>query len=306
MPDHVFTLEDIEYAVSEIDCDLSQLESAVRSVRDKNLRVTDEGNRRRKLRSFMTALTNSGAFAPAANGWVLNDKRAAVEIANALLEPSLSAIGEEDKQANTELGSAVREIGIGLRKVPKISSAAFSKMNPVRRALLLEKAHSEHERIIELAAAEIRRAGGVPYEDFASFDVACDTPKKLLIEAKHIHKSNVVSQLRKAIIQLPEYRWRHGARFGSKTVQITALSSDPRPIVGADYLNFIEEDRNVPSYMARRRSSCGSARAIASRLSNSASVNRCSWSRRRIASGPCRYLIVKNVRENCAPNRVTK
>ena len=247
LPNHAFSLEDIEYAVSRSSPGFENLDDELEAVRAKRLQVSSAGNRVRKLRSFMNALVNSGAFAPSDQGWMLDNLQAANEIVGESLNWSSLDHLELPEFGNLEgKGRGSKEIAPGKRTVPTINSSKLSRLDPARRALLLEKAHSEHERVIELAAASIRIAGGTPFEDPNSFDVACDAPRKMLIEAKHITRTNAVSQFRKALAQLPEYRWRHRDRFDVETMKVAALSCDPRPFVEGGYLDFVEEDQGIP------------------------------------------------------------
>lgn len=248
LQNHEFRLEDIEFAVSEMGDDLDELPAKIAEVRQKGFRVSSAQRRSRKLRSFMTALVNAGAFAPTEKGWRLHNIDAALQISGLGIEGvDALQLDEDDGLIHRDLKALkTREIQEGARVPPKINAKEASKLSPEQRALLLEKAHSEHERIIELAAADIRAEGGVPIECLGSFDVGCLAPVKLLFEAKHIHKKNAISQLRKAIAQLPEYRWKHKKEYGDESKLIIGRSADPRPFAGEDYLDFIEQDRNMP------------------------------------------------------------
>lgn len=203
------------------------------------------------LRSFMNALVSAGALVNVEGGWVLSDARIASEIIasrSEIPEQMLDAGFRAEpvsKNRNRGLSFPVIEVAVGARPITTIRSDAFTVIDSSERAILLERAHSEHERLIELAAAAIRQSGGTPIEGTASFDVGCSDIASLIIEAKHITERNIVSQFRKAIAQLPEYRWRHRDIFVSETRQIVVLSADPRPIIEPDFMEFVEIDRSI-------------------------------------------------------------
>jgi hypothetical protein len=111
--------------------------------------------------------------------------------------------------------------------------------------LLLEKANSTHEGLVERVADQIRNLGGTPLEDPNSFDVAVKDIGQCILEVKSINSGNVVSQIRKAVAQLPEYRWRHRRDFNEDAILVIVTSDDPTGYIDGDYLEFLVNDRKL-------------------------------------------------------------
>ncbi len=251
LPQHAFTLVDVEFGVAEANDQLTDLVERLKLIRERNLRFPAGSRRDRVLRSFMNALVSSGALVNVEGGWILADPAVAVEIIASrseipeqMLDVGFHAVPVPASR-NRGLSFPVVVVSPGARPIATIRSDAFAVIDSSQRSLLLERAHSEHERLIELAAASIRRSGGTPIEGTASFDVGCNDVASLLIEAKHVTDRNAVSQFRKAVAQLPEYRWRHRNLFGPETRQIVALSTDPRSMIEPDFMDFVETDRDI-------------------------------------------------------------
>lgn len=250
LPNHTFTLQDVEFAVSESDGTVQDLNSKLDLVRTQGLDFVSGSRRARILRRFLNTLVSASALKNTSSGWLLDDVDAAELIAGIekseteSTKETLNAIAESEVDSSSQtFGTKI--IQPGKRKIPAMKASAFSRMDNSRRMLLLERANSEHEKLVELTANEIRVLGGEPIEGPLSFDVGCVDLGPLLVEVKHINARNSVSQLRKALAQLPEYRWRHQSDFPKSTKQIIAVTREPRGVVGNDYLNFLQEDRGL-------------------------------------------------------------
>ena len=109
---------------------------------------------------------------------------------------------------------------------------------------MLEKANSIHELLVEQCAKVLSGIGLIPVEDPNTFDLAV-VDQQLLVEVKSIHQSNAISQLRKAIAQLPEYRWRHKETFSESTTMVIITNENPALYVDADFLKYLAEDRGI-------------------------------------------------------------
>lgn len=246
LPNEIFSLEDVEFAFSNnadstIASYLQQLDK-----RRVDKQLFPQGSRRtRVLRRFMSSLVSAGALMEVTGGW----KLASVIIATEIVGQNQQV--EQFQGISTFTGSRtvfitnVKTISPGARPIRTISAAGSSKLDPAQRALLLERAHSEHERIVEICADFIRSKGGNPIEDLNSFDVGCHAHPSVIFEVKSITQTNCISQLRKAIAQLPEYRWRHRMNFENDTYLVIALNTDPRAFVDDDFLTYITNDRNI-------------------------------------------------------------
>lgn len=251
-PAEVFNLNDVEFAVSkDFAAGVSSLSDALYSCRNNRLAFPRSSRRPRTLRSFMSALVSAGALRGSFGGWSLSDAEIAKEIAS---YSSLS--GASENQILTAgyyqpvAGEAtltynnLREILPGQRRVPIFDTNSTAVYDPIRRALLLERANSTHESLVEECASIVRALGFRPIEDINSFDLAI-VEKKLMAEMKSINAINCVSQIRKAIAQLPEYRWRNKSKFEGRVYLVIVLDQNPLSFVDIDYINFVELDRGI-------------------------------------------------------------
>ena len=258
LPTTQISLEDVEFAISDgyIVGKLSALDSLNRS-RSLGLTFPAGSRRTRTLRAVMNALVITGAIGNSQNGWILRDASIAKEIANvvfatsspastprSLILPTPSQITPiTSRSSNTIYGG--REIKVRTRAESGYKPLAISQTyDPINRALLLEKANSIHEQLVQKCAAVIKSLGLIALEDPNSFDVAC-LDLKVLMEVKSINNINAVSQLRKAVAQLPEYRWRHKDHFDSESKLLVITNSNPGNYVDKDYIDFLISDRQL-------------------------------------------------------------
>lgn len=252
LPNQVFSLADVEYAVSvEPAFDKVTLSRLLAKRRSLGVDFPRGSRRPRTLSAFMRALVSSDALIEVDGGWILNNAVAANEIAAAVL-PNFafySGIGNIVSGGANDPGkkyvkNSVKEIKPGKRVVAEFDPNAMREYDPIKRALLLEKSNSIHESLVEFCADIIRAGGDIPVEDSNSFDIAI-VKKKVIFEIKSIHESNVISQLRKAVAQLPEYAWRHKKLINGKAAHVLVTDRNPAVFAEADFLDFIEIDRGV-------------------------------------------------------------
>ncbi len=98
------------------------------------------------------------------------------------------------------------------RKFISSEPRAFSPINnyndPLEALILREKANREHARILTMLAALLRASGHEPYENiFIDLFVESDN-KSIIFEVKSNTIKNTLAQVRKAIAQLYEYRYK--------------------------------------------------------------------------------------------------
>ena len=258
LPNETLTLEDVAFAVENLYLSGAYTaEEALKEVREKKLTFPTGSRQIRRLRSFMNCLVTAGAIQTTESGWILLSPKTASEIANTEFDESqvpsteppptpevlIRKIPQISRRPQTT--TYVRK-AIGTQSRSKVSSVAPSgkSYDPVSRALLLEKANSIHERLLVMCADVIRDLRFTPLEDPNSFDVACEEVK-VIIEVKSINSVNAVSQFRKAIAQLPEYRWRHRDAFDESTRLIVVVNEDPKPHLDDEFLAFINHDRLI-------------------------------------------------------------
>lgn len=260
VPDEVFSLEDIEFGVSEnYDPAKRNAAAVLKSVRSRGATFgTKSSVRQRRLRRFMAAIVSTGAMQRVEAGWTLNNRAVAGDIASAVGSATLPSVVAKKvtrkKVAKKKIAkrlarraqpSGVRSIIAGERKQITVKASVDSVIDPIQRALLLERANNVHEQLVQAVADIIRDRGFDPLEDSNSFDVAVDGEYEALIEIKTINRDNCISQIRKAVSQLPEYRWKHRDRFSSDAKQIVVLSEDPTQYVDSDFFEYLVEDRGL-------------------------------------------------------------
>lgn len=249
LPNEVFSLEDVEYAVSGPYCDGSMgLREALDYVRSRKITFPSGSRRVRTLRSFMNALVTAGVLINLNDGWGLRNISQANEIADIVLPTDSNEAITIDEMPSPDVfeysDDNFKEIQPGKRKLPVFDPSSAIAHDPIKRALLLEKASSIHETLVEKCADCLRALGMKPLENLTTFDVAT-IEEQLLVEVKSINSGNTVSQLRKAIAQLPEYRWRHRQTFGESTTQVIITNENPAKYVDSDFIGYLLDDRKV-------------------------------------------------------------
>lgn len=251
-PSEKFSLEDVEYGVAQGYADGSDsLGDALNKVRTAGQLFPHGSRRIRTLRSFMNALVSSGALVNTDKGWMLGDKAQAAEIAQVDVGtlkavPAASAVTPAVSlpKSNRSLDSSIKEIARGKRSVTPFTPGN-GQHDPEKRALLLEKASSLHEMLVEKCADNVREAGGTPIENQNSFDVA-EKNFGLLIEVKSISEANAVSQARKAVAQLLEYRYMHRDLFQAKKVALYLVTNERLAnYVDQKFIEFLEQELEI-------------------------------------------------------------
>ena len=246
MPEHEFTDAEIEFGISEQDdvetCDLV---AVIENVRSKNLRLTGD-TRPRRIRSFMNALVHSGAFAQTGNGWILHDTVQARKIAQATDEPLVELNpAPEGTPAKVRRIANFKRVTTGDRTVGTFDLSKIGRADPIQAAIALERSNQLHEDTVAKLGSELEACGHEPLEDSDSFDLAVPDGCPAIFEVKTINAKNAISQIRKAIIQLEEYRWRHQQSFHGVPQLVVALSLNPVDLIDIDYFDFIENDRGI-------------------------------------------------------------
>lgn len=257
VPNYVFTLLDIEYAIAR-DYSIGErsIVESLEEVKNSRIQFPKETRRIRTLHSFMDTLVNAKAFVNVSGGWKLDSSEAAKEIYGNNVEavstevvaaeqatPSAKPASTKRQQTTSNLQAKTRTVQIG-RKQQTTYGVSLAVADPIKRALLLEKANSIHEQLVQKCAETIIECGFEPIENVDTFDIAIKG-KQVLFEAKSIHGSNTISQLRKAIAQLPEYRWKHKEIFEENATQIILTNENPINFVDEDFLQYIQEDRGI-------------------------------------------------------------
>lgn len=250
LPAEFFTLEDVEFAVSKtFENGTESIAQALNRVRSSNITFPSGSRRKRTLQSFMNALVTPGALSYTTNGWILNDSLVALEIAQVVTDTKAQSTATSVIQPISR-GDVIplppslgfKTIAEGDRTPPTYNNSEVNTYDPIKRALLLEKANLIHEKLVEKCASVIRGIGKTPIEDPNSFDVAIQD-LEVIIEIKSINRANAVSQLRKAVAQLPEYRWRYKSLFSNNACFIVVTNENPAAYIDMDFINYLKQDR---------------------------------------------------------------
>lgn len=113
--------------------------------------------------------------------------------------------------------------------------------NPEETQALREKANLQHRLIVKLIADKLRARDYVP-ESNIFIDLCCEKPEKILFEIKSCNLSNQLSQVRKGISQLYEYRYRHDKLHNAKLV----LALENAPFADMSWItDYLVQDRSI-------------------------------------------------------------
>ena len=113
------------------------------------------------------------------------------------------------------------------------------KADPEETKTLRERANLQHRLLVALLSKKLK-ANDIEPKFNTFIDLCCDSPQKLLFEVKSCNSENQLEQIRKAISQLYEYRYRHSDMKDSTLV--LALEEKPKMDWMVDYL---VTDRNI-------------------------------------------------------------
>ena len=282
-PLHCFTLEDIEFGVSRhFDPQKGNLNHGLLQVKNQPSALLS--NRKRRINHMMTSLVTAGVAKSDSNGWKLDNMASAIQVAHAaLISPNkgpVSSIGLSGTVINKSVihaihsGKTVRAITAtkARKRLFKPFSNTFS--DPEQRLLLLEKAHSIHEDLVHSVAQNIEKNGGTPTEDLNSYDVGVSDLCHAIFEIKSINNKNIFSQMRKAVAQLSEYRWRHRASFPDSTFLAIVTNENPKDFIDEDYVDYLTQDRHLTLVWVKEGSLiCHDGRTLSETLVHLSKIN---------------------------------
>ena len=242
-PEETFSIADIELGIAqEYQPDNTSITEIVDHVRNNQL-VVDSQTRVRRIRNFMNVLVYAEVAVSTTSGWKLRNPAVAREVASSIkVTTTKSAVVEHKiKRGKTRQKQIFTPIGKTKASAKPFFEAVKKSIDNEHRSLLLERASQSHEDTVYQLAVALMGIGANAVEDRNSFDVAINEPHPALFEVKSIHAKNVVSQLRKAIIQLIEYKWRHKQFFGSDPKLFVVFDRDPTAFLEDEYFEFCSE-----------------------------------------------------------------
>jgi hypothetical protein len=128
----------------------------------------------------------------------------------------------------------------------KLRRTSESSSDPERRAVLLEKALKGHQKAVAVLASLVAAVGGTPLEQIAGFDLYSEIGGNgHMFEVKTWTPRNLHHQVRKAISQLYEYRWKNRHEISQDTQLYVVLAQKP-PTDWEEYLRtYIHGDRGI-------------------------------------------------------------
>ncbi len=113
--------------------------------------------------------------------------------------------------------------------------------NPEETQILREKANLQHRVIVRMIADRLIANDIHPLSN-TFIDLCCNNPNPLLFEIKSCNQQNQLSQTRKAISQLYEYRYRHQELHGAKLI----LAFEQKPTDNLEWLiDYLVTDREI-------------------------------------------------------------
>ena len=139
------------------------------------------------------------------------------------------------------LGSGAPLLDFERERETRANRMSKRAANSEETEALREKANLAHRALVKLLSDRLR-AQDVKPESNVYVDLCCRAPKKMLFEVKNCRPENLLSQVRKGVSQLYEYRYRHDELNEAKLV----LALESRPIGQLDWLvDYLVEDRTI-------------------------------------------------------------
>ena len=243
-PSKIISLDEIEAKI-DINNSYAQKKIGAPSISEGKTSST----RHRRLRGMLNALVSAGALAPISdNLWGVADEEVISFI-----------VGDFDDEFETPIDGVHLASTSKIDKPPSFKLRAWSvgrtirmserginaESNPEQRRNLLDKANSIHQSLVDQIASVIVDKNGRPLEDYNSVDICVSDIAKIIFEVKSLTKNNATSQMRKAVSQLFEYRWRFRDKFGPETTLCITTDLDPRTLLDDDFIQYLIEDRKI-------------------------------------------------------------
>ena len=106
---------------------------------------------------------------------------------------------------------------------------------------LREKANIHHRNIVRIISSRLKASGIEPMSNMY-IDICCLGEAPLLFEVKSCNNTNILSQVRKAVSQLYEYRYRHQKLLNAKLI----IALETKPIGEKEWLiDYLFNDRDI-------------------------------------------------------------
>lgn len=205
--------------------------------------------RHRRLRGMLNVLISAGALAEISdNLWGVADEEVISFIVGDFddeLETSVDGVRSARTSKIDKSPSFKLRPWSGGRTIRMSERGINAESNPEQRRNLLDKANSIHQSLVDQIASVIVAQNGRPFEDYNSVDICVSDIAKIIFEVKSLTVNNATDQMRKAVSQLYEYRWRFRDKFGPETTLCITTDIDPRTLLDDDFIQYLIEDRKV-------------------------------------------------------------
>jgi len=254
MPEETFSISDIGNGISKnYNFEEHNLKEVLNACRSSEGAVSS--TQRRRIRSIMDLLVGIKGIAGDANsGWEINDTAILLEIAQISEDFDLASLfaksTNESQKTSTALSPTTKKIGmfehqtgVGLKP---FKSQVGKVTDHQARVELLEKASKTHEVAVDAVASILKSYGIVPHEDPDSYDLFGEHEEAgHLFEMKSWTPRNIKEQIRKAVSQLYEYRWRGRDIFPEHVELYIVLDRNPSLNLEDWIIEYITEDRGI-------------------------------------------------------------
>lgn len=128
-----------------------------------------------------------------------------------------------------------------------VRAESLSEEDQLERVRLLEKATQRHESTVFYLSENLRRYGIESYDDPNFYDLYAEVKPEngLLFEVKTVHKKNINKQIREAVSQLYEYRFRCKNDMADDVSLFICLDQDPRELLDSWMVDYLGNDRGI-------------------------------------------------------------
>jgi hypothetical protein len=129
------------------------------------------------------------------------------------------------------------------RSPPRTSSSNESTADPELTQLKRQKSNAYHRLLVRKVEEQLRARGCNEPRDNIYIDLAGELNGiKILFEMKSCNSNNVISQIRKAVSQVYEYRYRYSHEFPQESTLLCIVAQE-RP--DDWWLNYLINDRGI-------------------------------------------------------------
>ncbi len=129
------------------------------------------------------------------------------------------------------------------RSPSRTSSANESTADPELTQLKRQKSNAYHRLLVRKVEEQLRARGCNEPRDNIYIDLTGElSGKKILFEMKSCNSNNVISQIRKAVSQVYEYRYRYAHEFPQESTLLCIVAQE-RP--DDWWLNYLINDRGI-------------------------------------------------------------